>query len=85
MFNALLVVLCLCFTLLADPENFHDPEFWMFLVLGAFLTNVLFLLGPAIDGYLTWYGIWTAPLALLMFLVGTGITAYMAVDWIGRY
>ncbi len=84
-YNCLLVALSLFFTLFADPDNFRDPEFWMFLALGAVVTNLLFLLGPAIDGYLTWYGIWTAPIALFMFLAGTCLTAYLAVDWIGQY
>lgn len=84
-YNVVLVVTCLLFTLLADPENFRDPEFWMYLAIGAAVTNVLFLVGPAVDGYLTWWGVWTAPLALLMFFAGTGLTIYLAVDWIGRY
>jgi len=84
-FNAFLVIACLCFTTLADPENFLDPEFWMFLAFGALVTNLAFFLGPAIDGYLRWYGVWTAPVAVLLFLVGTGITTYMALSWIGRY
>lgn len=84
-YNIFLVFVCLCFTALADPANFLDPEFWMFLALGALLTNLVFFLGPAFDGYLTWYGFWTAPVAVLLFLAGTGYTTYIAVVWIGSY
>ena len=84
-FNLFLVLVCLVFTAAVVPANFSDPEFWIFLFLGAVLTNLLFLVGPALDGYLTWYGVWTAPLAILMFAAGTVLTTYLAVSWIGRY
>ena len=84
-FNVILVFVCIVFTAVVDPANFMDPEFWVFLLIGAVLTNVLFMLGPALDGYLTWYGIWSAPFAMLMFIAGTIFTTYHALDWIGSY
>ena len=85
LFNILLVITCLGHGVLANPANFGDFEFWKYLVIGAVLANLLFMTGPALDGYLTWYGIWTAPIALLAFMCGTGLTMMFAIAWIYRY
>ena len=84
-FNLTMVLICLCYTAIVDPVNFRDPEFWMFMALGGLIANLIFMMGPAFDGYLTWFGIWTAPFALLTFLAGTGLTIFLATDWISRY
>lgn len=85
LFNLMLIIACLGFTTLFDPANFKDHEFWCYLIAGALLANLLFMTGPAVDGYLTWYGVWTAPISLLLFVAGTGWVGYLALDWISRY
>jgi hypothetical protein len=84
-FNAALIATCIVYTACASPANFGDFEFWKYLVAGAVLSNVLFMTGPALDGYLTWYGVWTAPIAMLLFGAGTLLTSSLAIGWIGRY
>ena len=84
-FNVVLVVLCLGYTVFLNPAHLTEFEFWKNLLLGALLANVLFMTGPALDGYLTWFGVWTAPIAMFLFLAGTTLTTILALGWIGRY
>lgn len=49
-FNSVLVSL----TLLCGFPSFADPRFWSTAMLGAFVTNVCFCVGPVLEGYATW-------------------------------
>ena len=84
-YNVILVFLCLAYTLMVQPANLSLFDYWFCLAFGALVANALFLTGPAVDGYLSWYGVWTAPIALVLFFLGTLATAYYALDWISRY
>ena len=74
-YNGVLVSL----TLLCGFPSFADPRFWSTAMLGAFVTNVCFCIGPVLEGYATL--IFRRPMRGLrwgLFLLGQLFAAGMA-------
>jgi hypothetical protein len=47
-------------------------------ILGCIVANAAFMLGPLIDGYLSWLGLRHAGITALLFLIGTLIASVLA-------
>jgi len=48
-------------------------------VFGCFAANGLYLAGPAVDGYLTWFGLRHRAVTVLLFLAGTVLASLLAI------
>lgn len=83
-YNGLLVVYTLLWSALITPELLLDSLFlFQICFLGA-LCNLFFFLGPAIEAYGHYLGMWSSFIDLLLFLFGlifTGVldTAFLIV------
>ncbi len=74
-FNGVLVAL----TLLCGMASLADPKFWWTAMLGGFVTNVCFCVGPILDGYVTWlFGRRVRWVQVALFLIGQTFAAALA-------
>lgn len=83
-YNGVLVVYTLSWSILVTPDLLLDSLFWFQICILGALCNLFFFLGPAIEGYGRYLGMWSGVLSLLLFLLGlifTGVldTAFLIV------
>ena len=55
------------------------PGVILMVVPAGILANLLYLLGPAVEAYMTWFGCWHVSLTALLFLAVLGFTAVIAL------
>lgn len=76
-YNAVLIVWTLFLLVLLMGRT---PVALMVAVpFGGLLANLLYLLGPAIEAYVTWFGFWHRSMTYILFLAGLGFTALLAL------
>ena len=75
-YNAILIPWVLVILLLSQTAS---PGIIILVVPAGLLANLLYLLGPAVESYMTWFGFWHDSLTILAFLSGLGFTAIMAL------
>ena len=59
-------------------DSFSVWEFAEMLIVGCLTANVAFCAGPAVDGYLSWFGLRHPAVTLVLFLVGTAVAGLLA-------
>lgn len=73
-YNGILIPLVLVGSLALGGPQSRSLDYWLGVIAAGLFCNFMFLLGPAIDGYLAYFrcqhSLWTA----LMFLAGFGLT-----------
>ena len=74
-----LVFFVLLFTFRVHSERIFDLRYWLSILFGAFVSNVCFFLGPALEGYGHFFGVWSPRLSKVMFYVGLIFTALVAI------
>jgi hypothetical protein len=62
-----------------------DPGYWMVLVIGAFMANLCFLTGPAIEGYGNHFRLWQSGFTIVLFLAGLGLATLLAFACVAGY
>lgn len=77
-YNAVLVALVLALVGVFRPQNATNPAFWIEVAIGAALANLLFFLGPAVEGYGRHFRLWNRGLTIGLFVLGLTIAALMA-------
>ncbi len=60
-------------------QVFYTVEFWATAILGAFVTNMCFFCGPAVESYLTWIKAKPAFLRMALFVIGTIASVIVAM------
>ena len=73
-YNAVLVVWSIALLFYTSAP----PGIIIALPLGGMLANLLYLLGPAIEAYMTWFGYWHATATYVLFGLGLAFTAILA-------
>ena len=76
-YNAVLIVWTLF--LLALLMGRTPIALFVAVPFGGLLANLLYLLGPAIEAYATWFGFWHRSMTYILFLAGLGFTALLAL------
>ena len=76
-YNAVLIVWTLF--LLALLMGRTPVALMIAVPFGGLLANLLYLLGPAIEAYATWFGFWHRSMTYVLFLAGLGFTALLAL------
>ena len=84
-YNLIMGAITIALTLVMYPENLLDLVFWFSVVVGALIANLCFLMGPAIEGYGRYFGLWGRPLTGLLFMAGLMVTFLLAWDCIANY
>lgn len=59
------------------PEILLDGLFWFQLCILGAMSNLCFFLGPAIEAYGRYFGLWSRVLSLLLFLLGLMLTGLL--------
>ncbi len=75
-YNAVLIPWVLAILLTSQTA---PPGIVLMIVPAGILANLFYLLGPAVESYMTWFGFWHGSLTLLVFIAGLGFTALMAL------
>ena len=75
-YNAVLIPWVLGILLVSQTA---PPGVIVMVVPAGILANLLYLLGPAVEAYITWFGLWHVSLTALLFLAGLGFTAVIAL------
>ena len=60
-------------------HNLVNPIFWLALFFGACVANLCYLVGPAVEGYGSYFGIWHPNMTSILFVAGTGFTMLLAL------
>ncbi len=84
-YNGLLVVYVLAITFALRRQLLSAPDFWGVLLICAFVANVCFFIGPAIEGYARYFFGWHIILSILLFLAGLLFTALAASGMVVEY
>ena len=64
--------------MMAFTVNPFDAGLWVIVFVGAFIANLLFMLGPSIDGYLQVFGLRSPLYGLFIFGCGTLFAVILA-------
>ena len=78
-YNTILVSFVLLVTFVAFPGKVSDVSYWASVTVGGVIANLLFLTGPAIEGYGTHFRIWHRFMTILLFLAGLGFSTFLAI------
>jgi hypothetical protein len=84
-YNASLTLFVLFLAGVVVPRDSSHPGFWVLVLLGACIANLCFFVGPAIEGYGTHFRFWNPGLTVLLFLMGLGLAALLALACILGY
>lgn len=85
LYNAILAAGVLLCTLAAKFEARTDPVYWAAILIGAFIANLCYLTGPAIEAYGMLYRVWNPVFTILLFLAGTAFAGLLAIASIAAY
>lgn len=77
-YNAILVAYTLIWPAYFKPELLLDSIYWGQLFLGGLFTNFFFCLGPTIEGYGRYLGVWNLVFSRVLFLLGLLFTCFLA-------
>ena len=78
-YNLALALVVVLETVIFFPQQMLEPEFWVFVLIGAGVANLCFTTGPAIEAYGSYFRIWPPIFTYLLFLAGLGFTMALAV------
>lgn len=73
-YNAILIPWTIVLLLISTGP----PAIIVLVPIGGILANVLYLLGPAVESYMTWFGVWHVALTVILFLAGLAVTGAAA-------
>ena len=81
-YNAILGTGVVLISIIVFPGRSLDPRYWGPIIVAGLVANLLFMTGPAIEGYGTRFRIWHGALTVLLFLAGLVFTGYLAIAFI---
>lgn len=84
-YNGLLISLVLLISFLVVPQHVDKLGYWVAIVFGGVIANLCFLTGPAIEGYGRHFRLWNGILTAMLFLVGLGLSAALAIGCIAMF
>lgn len=72
----------MAWSVILTAEILLEPLLWFQLVFLGTVCNVFFFLGPALEAYGRYFGVWSKTLSLLLFLVGLFVTGLLATGFL---
>ena len=81
-YNGILILFVLLITFVHFPGRFLDLKYWLAISAAGLFANLLFLLGPAIEGYGRRLRCWNGIMTMVLFLAGLAFTGYCAIAFI---
>ncbi len=78
LYNGGLVTYCLLWSCFLLPHLLFDPLYIFQLCVGGLVTNLCFFVGPAIEGYGRYFGVWNMTFSVLLFFGGIFFTGLLA-------
>ena len=76
-YNGVLITYTLLWCALIAPRLLIEPEFWLQICLLGALCNLCFFVGPALEAYGRYFGMWSSMLSALLFLLGLAFTGLL--------
>jgi hypothetical protein len=78
LYCAVLIVQTLAQAILITPSLVAWPGFWLAVLFGAFVANLCFFIGPALEVYGTYFGFWKQGFTIVLFVLGLMLTSLLA-------
>jgi hypothetical protein len=78
LYNLILVFVVSLLSIALIGKYSVDLQLMEMLVVGCFVANLCYLVGPAVDGYLTWLGVRHLAVTALLFVSGTLLAIVLA-------
>lgn len=84
-YNAFLTSVVLLLTVFVFPVHLADFGYWIAVLIGAFIANLCFFTGPAIEGYGTHFRCWHGAFTIILFLAGLALATLLAIACVVSY
>ncbi len=81
-YNLVLTTLVLLSVIFFSPNHLSNLTFWLAVMLFAAISNLCFFIGPALEGYGTYFQLWHTSFTVVLFLAGLGLAAFLALAFV---